>query len=83
MLTRDDEAHPLIKAMHRREPTYFDGQQTFRSRRSTGAFTRVPLRADDGDRAARPAADEHDRPGAPAEVTWLAGDAVEAGRRAC
>ena len=25
VLTRDDEAHPLIKAMHRREPTYFDG----------------------------------------------------------
>ena len=24
-LTRDDEAHPLIAAMHRREPTYFDG----------------------------------------------------------
>ena len=27
VLTRDDEAHPLIKAMYRREPTYFDGPQ--------------------------------------------------------
>ncbi len=49
VLTREDEAHPLIKAMSRREPTYFDGQQTFRSPLD-GRFHAVPLRADESDR---------------------------------
>ena len=47
VLTRDDEAHPLIKAMNRREATYFDsGQSAFRSP-IEGRFHAVPLRSDD------------------------------------
>src|SRR5688500_20038498 len=49
VLTREDEAHPLIKAMSRREPTYFDGHQTFRSPLD-GRFHSVPLRADESNR---------------------------------
>ena len=48
VLTRDDEAHPLIKAMHRKEPSYFDGQQMFRSPLE-GGFHGVPLRLDDSE----------------------------------
>jgi PAS domain S-box-containing protein len=47
VLTRDDEAHPLIAAMNRREATYFDGgQSSFRSP-IEGRFHAVPLRAED------------------------------------
>jgi PAS domain S-box-containing protein len=48
VLTHDDEGHPLIKAMHRKEPSYFDGQQTFRSPLE-GRFHAVPLRLDDSE----------------------------------
>ena len=48
VLTHEDEAHPLIKAMHRKEATYFDGQQTFRSPLD-GRFHAVPLRLDDSE----------------------------------
>jgi PAS domain S-box-containing protein len=48
VLTQEDEAHPLIKAMHRKGPSYFDGQQTFRSPLD-GRFHAVPLRLDDSE----------------------------------
>ena len=44
VLTREDEAHPLIKALHRKEPSYFDGRQTFRAP-FEGRFHAIPLRA--------------------------------------
>ena len=47
VLTRDDEAHPLIKAMNRREPTYFDARgASFRSP-IEGRFHAVPLYGED------------------------------------
>jgi PAS domain S-box-containing protein len=46
VLTRDDEAHPLIKAMNGREPVRFDAQAGFRSPLE-GPFFAVPLRSDD------------------------------------
>ncbi len=46
VLTREDEGHPLITAMNRREPTYFDGGQSFRSPLD-GRFHAIPLRSDD------------------------------------
>jgi PAS domain S-box-containing protein len=49
VLTREDEAHPLIKAMYRQEPSYFDGQQTFRAP-FEGRFHAIPLRAEETDR---------------------------------
>ena len=71
VLTHEDEAHPLIKAMHRKVPSYFDGQQTFRSP-FEGRFHAVPLRSDDSEPPlglllAGPSAPEI-RP----EVTWVA-----------
>jgi PAS domain S-box-containing protein len=48
VLTQEDEGHPLIEAMHRPEPSYFDGQQTFRSPLE-GRFHAVPLRSDDSE----------------------------------
>jgi PAS domain S-box-containing protein len=71
VLTREDEAHPLIKAMHRKEPSYFDGRQTFRSPLD-GRFHAVPLRADDSDRPLGLLLTSTTRPEVPAEVTWLA-----------
>jgi len=47
-LTRDNESHPLIKAMLRRDPTYFDGaNSSFRSP-VEGKFHAIPLRSEDG-----------------------------------
>jgi PAS domain S-box-containing protein len=47
VLTRDDEAHPLIKALNRRDATYFDGvSPSFRSP-VEGRFHAIPLRSDD------------------------------------
>jgi PAS domain S-box-containing protein len=46
VLTRDDVGHPLIAAMNHREPTYFDGGQSFRSP-IEGRFHAIPLRSDD------------------------------------
>jgi PAS domain S-box-containing protein len=47
VLTRDDEAHPLIKAMSRREPSYFETQpSSFRSP-IEGRFHSVPLFSED------------------------------------
>jgi PAS domain S-box-containing protein len=48
VLTRDDEAHPLIEAMNRRETTYFEGghSSSFRSP-IDGRFHAVPLRSEE------------------------------------
>ena len=47
VLTRDDEAHPLVVSAHRREPTYFDGSQlSFRSP-IDGSFHAIPLRPEE------------------------------------
>ena len=48
VLIRDDEAHPLIKAMHRREPTFFDSAPAAFRAPLEGRFHAVPLRGDDG-----------------------------------
>ena len=48
LVTREDEGHPLVKALHFKEATYFDGPpQSFRSP-IEGRFHAVPLRSDDG-----------------------------------
>ena len=46
VLTREEESHPLIKAMRRSEPTYFDGSTSFRSP-IDGRFHAIPLRSED------------------------------------
>ena len=70
VLTREDEAHPLIKAMQRKEPSYFGGQQTFRSPLD-GRFHAVPLRADGSDRALGLLLTSAAAPGVGAKVLWL------------
>jgi len=47
-LTRDDEGHPLVRAMLRSDPTYFDGSpMPFRVPIENLAFHAVPLRAEE------------------------------------
>jgi PAS domain S-box-containing protein len=71
VLTRDDEAHPLIKAMHRREPTYFDAQPaSFRSP-IDGRFHAVPIYAVDD--AVGLLLTSATKPDVGDDVTWLAG----------
>jgi PAS domain S-box-containing protein len=73
VLTRDDEAHPLIKAMNRREPSCFDAQATSFRSPIEGRFHAVPLYAEDDAvtyglllaSAAEPEVDD--------DVMWLAG----------
>ena len=61
VLTRDDEAHPLIAAMNRREATYFDGgQSSFRSP-IEGPVPRRPASSGRQRYRARPAADQQRR----------------------
>ena len=47
VLTRDDEAHPLIKAMNRREPSCFDAPATSFRSPIEGRFHAVLLYAED------------------------------------
>jgi signal transduction histidine kinase len=47
VLTRDDEAHPLIKAMNRREPTAFDNPPLSFRAPIDGRFHALPLWNDD------------------------------------
>jgi PAS domain S-box-containing protein len=47
-LTKDDEAHPLVRAMERSGATYFDGSaEQFRSPIEGRPYHAIPLRADD------------------------------------
>ncbi|MGH9373855.1 MAG: ATP-binding protein [Vicinamibacterales bacterium] len=72
ILTRDDEAHPLIKSMHRRDATYFDGAPpTFRSP-VDGKFHAVPLRSDDDSLAHGLLLTGTTGPELGAEIPWLA-----------
>jgi PAS domain S-box-containing protein len=45
---RDDSSHPLIRAMARLEPTFFDSASTYCPFRDPVAFHVVPLRTEDG-----------------------------------
>jgi PAS domain-containing protein len=73
VLTRDDEAHPLIKAMHRRDPTYFDKPQLLFRAPIAGRFHGLPLCGDEGDPPCGLLLTSAATPKLRAEVTWLAG----------
>jgi signal transduction histidine kinase len=47
VLTRDDEAHPLVISARRREPTFFDGSGLSFRAPIDGHFHAVPLRLDE------------------------------------
>jgi signal transduction histidine kinase len=46
VLTRDDKSHPLVRAMHREEPTYFEDEPSFRSP-VEGPFHTYPLKSEE------------------------------------
>ena len=72
VVTREDEGHPLVKALYLREATYFDGPpQSFRSP-VEGRFHALPLRSDDGNAHGLLLTSSTGRELAP-EVSWLAG----------
>jgi PAS domain S-box-containing protein len=71
-LTRDDEAHPLIKAMNRRDATYFDGVQPSFRTPIEGRFHAVPLRSDDGSVSHGLLLTSTSGPELHAEIPWLA-----------
>jgi PAS domain S-box-containing protein len=72
VVTREDEGHPLVKALYLREATYFDGPpQSFRSP-VEGRFHALPLRSDDGTPHGLLLTSSTGRELAP-EVSWLAG----------
>jgi PAS domain S-box-containing protein len=73
MLARDDEAHPLIKALNRRDPTYFEGPHpAFRSL-IDGRFHAVPLRAEDHGAPLGLLLTASSGPEPAPDVLWLAG----------
>ena len=47
VVTREDEGHPLVLALDRAEPTYFDGSQGLFRSPLDGPFHVVPLRSED------------------------------------
>ena len=72
VVSREDEGHPLVKALYLREATYFDGPpQSFRSP-VEGRFHALPLRSDDGNAHGLLLTSSTGRELAP-EVSWLAG----------
>jgi PAS domain S-box-containing protein len=72
VVSREDEVHPLVKALYLREATYFDGPpQSFRSP-VEGRFHALPLRSDDGNAHGLLLTSSTGRELAP-EVSWLAG----------
>jgi PAS domain S-box-containing protein len=73
MLAQDDQAHPLIKALHRRDPTYFEGPHlAFRSL-IDGRFHAVPLRSEDHAAPLGLVLTASSGPQPAPDVLWLAG----------
>ena len=50
-LSREDTAHPLVRAMLQREPTFFDSASTSFHAPLTAPFHAIPLRGEDDERA--------------------------------
>jgi PAS domain S-box-containing protein len=73
VLTRDDEAHPLIKAMNRREPTSFDTSPISFRAPIEGRFLATPLCADDAAAPCGLLLTSTVAPELQPEITWLAG----------
>jgi PAS domain S-box-containing protein len=72
-LSRDDEAHPLVRAMARPEPTYFDGAVTpFHAPIEGRPFHAIPLRSDDDPVASGLLLAAASEPDVHPEVAWLA-----------
>ena len=73
VLIRDDEAHPLIKAMHRRQPAYFDNAALSFRAPIDGHFHALPFCADENDSGCGLLLTSAPAPELHPEVAWLAG----------
>jgi PAS domain S-box-containing protein len=73
MLTQDDEAHPLIKALNRRDPTYFEGPHAAFRSLIDGRFHAVPLRSEDHAAPLGLLLTASSGPEPAPDVLWLAG----------
>ena len=73
VLVRDDAAHPLIKAMHRRQPVFFDGASLSFRAPIEGHFHALPFCADDSEAACGLLLTNAAAPELHPEVAWLAG----------
>ncbi|HJR58685.1 MAG TPA: ATP-binding protein [Vicinamibacterales bacterium] len=71
-LSRDDEAHPLIRALAEPESTYFDRADLRFHSPLDGPFHAVPLRADEGQGAHGLLLTSARSPELHAEVAWVA-----------
>ncbi len=69
-LHRDDASHPLIRAMERIEPTFFDATSKFRPFHEHVPFIVIPLRTEDGVSHGVLVVDATG-PEAPADVLWV------------
>jgi PAS domain S-box-containing protein len=72
VLARDD-GHPLVKAMWRRDATYFDGASVAARTPLDGPFHAVPVRSDDESVPNGLLLTSSDGPDLHADVPWLAG----------
>ncbi len=71
-LSREDVAHPLVRALGSREPTYFESTPTAFHAPLTAPFHAIPLRGDEDDRADGLLLIGADEPELTPEAAWLA-----------
>ena len=71
-VTRDETEHPLLQAMARPEPTFFDHASSIRSPIDTQPYHVVPLRADPGGACQGALVVSSSGPELPADVLWVA-----------
>jgi PAS domain S-box-containing protein len=72
-ISRDEEGHPLMRAMHRSEHTYFESPPTsFRSPIEDAPFHAIPLRADDDGPPLGLLIASASSPGLHSDVAWMA-----------
>ena len=72
VVTREDEAHPLIQALDRIEPTYFDASQMLFRSPLDGHFHVLPLRSEDSHIAHGMLLTASAGPALEADVAWVA-----------
>jgi PAS domain S-box-containing protein len=73
VLIQDDEAHPLIEVMHRRQPVYFDNAALSFRAPIEGHFHALPFCPDEGDAPCGLLLASAAAPELQPEVAWLAG----------
>ena len=71
VLSREDNAHPLVRAMSQREPTYFESTPTSFHAPLTAPFHAIPLRGEEDERADGLLLTAARGPEVRPEVVWL------------